>query len=101
MFGREYEPGKNNKELFISIDDIVNPLDMEMVIEDEVSITIDEAGGSILPYYTGRYHVTPKVKSQKLETKNKSMSNDVDIDKIPYEEVHNVSGITVTIGGIM
>lgn len=58
-------------------------------------ITIDEP----LPNYEGEYQITPKITEQVLETKNKTMLNDVTVFQIPYASVSNPSGgNTVTIG---
>lgn len=50
--------------------------------------------------YEGSYEVTPTIEQQILQTKNKTMVDDLTIKSIPYAEVTNTSnGITVTIGG--
>ena len=50
--------------------------------------------------YDGSYEVTPTIEQQILQTKNKTMIDDLTIKSIPYSEVTNTSnGITVTIGG--
>lgn len=52
--------------------------------------------------YTGEYVVTPKAfKLQTLPTTDKVLKQDVTVLEIPYMEVHNVTGTTVTIGGIL
>lgn len=49
--------------------------------------------------YNGSYEITPTIEQQILQTKNKTMINDLTIKSIPYSEVTNTSnGITVTIG---
>lgn len=49
--------------------------------------------------YDGSYEVIPTIGQQILQTKNKTMVNDLTIKSIPYSEVTNTSnGITVTIG---
>lgn len=51
------------------------------------------------PSYDGPYEVTPRFYKQKLETKEKLMTDDVTVDVIPVHEVTNpAGGITVTIG---
>lgn len=62
-------------------------------------------GGEIVPVviselepYTGAYTVTPKMMEQRLATKQKRMTDDVTVQAIPYYEVSNESGTTVTIG---
>ena len=53
-----------------------------------------------LPDYEGDYNITPKIDAQTLETKDKSMTADLEVEKIPYQEVSNPSGgLTATIGG--
>lgn len=48
--------------------------------------------------YQGSYVVTPKANSQTvLETKGKTMSDDVTVVEIPYYETSNISGSTVYI----
>lgn len=49
--------------------------------------------------YDGSYEVTPTIGQQILQTKNKTMVNDLTIKSIPYSESDNsAGGITVTIG---
>lgn len=64
-----------------------------------INLTVRE--GKALPYYDGEYEVTPKIIEQVLETKYKSMSDNVVVKEIPYQEVSNPKGLTVTIGGIL
>lgn len=48
--------------------------------------------------YQGDYEVRPDCNcDQIIETKNKLMLNDMVVDKIPYAEVQNESGLTVSI----
>lgn len=50
--------------------------------------------------YDGEYVVTPMpYEAQILETKAKTMTDDVTVLAIPYYETSNVSGITIYIGG--
>lgn len=52
-----------------------------------------------IPEYEGAYSVTPKVVEQRMETKNKVMTDDVTIKSIPFFNVSNESGgNTVFIG---
>lgn len=54
-----------------------------------------------LPWYEGEYEVTPKWENIVLETKQKSMKDDVTVTEIPYLEVENPQGgVTVVIGGL-
>ena len=62
-------------------------------------VTASSGGGS--PPYTGEYDVTPQVQSDiVLYTRNKQMTENVLVRKIPQHEVSNVSGgKTLIIGG--
>ena len=74
------------------------PLDVDFQISSNLELYINE-GGSALPYYEGEYEVNPRKVQQILETKNKSMANDVVINPIFYSEVTNPQGgNTVVIG---
>lgn len=56
-------------------------------------------GSGRFPYYKGEYVVDPRKVEQILETKNKSMSDDVTINPIFYAETSNLSGgMTAVIG---
>lgn len=51
-----------------------------------------------LPHYAGEYTVTPKTSSQTLETRDRVMTENLTVGKIPYFEVTNTAnGKTVTI----
>lgn len=67
-----------------------------------VKITVTEQFKEVLgtETYKGEYEVVPRVNKQVLETKNKTMTDDVTVLEIPYSEVDNLSGgQTITIGG--
>ena len=54
-----------------------------------------------LPWYEGEYEVTPKWEDIVINTKQKSMRDDVTVTEIPYLEVENPQGgVTVVIGGL-
>lgn len=53
---------------------------------------LDIGSGGRLPNYEGSYSVTPKTYEQTLETKNKSMTDNLVVEEIPYSEVSNPSG---------
>lgn len=56
-------------------------------------------GGEGYPFYNGEYVVDPRKVEQTLETKNKSMRDDVTINPIFYAETSNLSGgLTAVIG---
>ena len=68
-----------------SIKGVVTP---KAVVIGHLSI----GGGGRLPYYDGDYTVTPKVYEQILETQDKSMSDNVTVEAVPYSEVSNPQG---------
>lgn len=50
--------------------------------------------------YNGEYIVRPSFEEQKLETENRVMLRDVEIEPIPMEHVSNTAGgMTLIIGG--
>lgn len=50
--------------------------------------------------YTGEYNITPSTQNDIiLDTAYKTLSNNINIYKIPYFETSNESGYTVYIGG--
>lgn len=74
-------------------------MSVEQPKEIKLSVEAIGSGGGDFPYYTGSYAVIPKIKEQKLATKNKSLVDDVTIFQIPYAEVSNpAGGKTITIG---
>lgn len=61
---------------------------------NELYLDVELVGGGDgrLPNYTGDYEVDPRKVSQTLETKNKSMTDDVTVNAIYYSEVTNQGG---------
>lgn len=52
--------------------------------------------------YDGSYEVEPKFEGQTLETKNKTLTDDISVKAIEVQSVSNLSGgRTVYIGGII
>lgn len=73
---------------------VENEIEVEVVIP-ETEIIVKEA-----PKYTGAYTVTPDVEPITLQTKDKVMTDDVTVFKIPLWEVSNpFGGTTIYIGG--
>lgn len=71
-----------------------------IVDENTLNFTLDlmYIGGDIEgEEYEGSYVVTPKTTEQQLETKNKLLTENVRILKIPYIEISNAYGTTVNI----
>jgi hypothetical protein len=64
-----------------------------------ISGTIGTAKTKPLPYYEGEYVITPTFEDQVLETKQRSMSDDVTVEKITTLEVDNdAGGVTYIFG---
>lgn len=53
---------------------------------------IDHAKTKPLPWYEGEYVITPRFTEQVLETKQRSMSENVTVEKITTLEVDNEAG---------
>ena len=70
--------------------------DLQLTISSNdmsLDIEITDGAGGKLPTYEGAYEVTPKpFIEQVLETKNKSMVDNVTVFEIPYSEVTNPQG---------
>ena len=66
---------------------------MEFTTSSQV-IDIELVGGGSgrLPYYRGPKEVDPRKVEQTLETKNKSMDDDIVVHAIYYAETGNLSG---------
>ena len=60
--------------------------------DDEITGNLATAYTTSAKPYEGDYEVTPTVEGQKLETKQKYMTDDVTILAIPFYEVGNTSG---------
>lgn len=81
----------NNKEFSLEVDEnrLIYSLDSNEKIETK----------GHLPWYEGEYVVAPRTVEQVLETKNKSLRDDVTVEAIHYSSVLNPSGgQTVNIG---
>ena len=70
----------------------VGSLNGDMTAKGKMSGTLNYAKNKPLPYYEGEYVITPKFTEQVLETKQKSMSDDVTVEKITTLEVDNEAG---------
>lgn len=63
------------------------------------SIRYIDRTGPMLPEYEGAYVITPELIAQTLETRLKSMLDDVTVEEIPIDTVTNAAGgNTVIIG---
>lgn len=63
-----------------------------------LSGTIINGEGTHKSNYSGSYELTPQTEGQTIETKNKIMTDNIEINPIPYQEVSNQYGKTVYIG---
>ena len=73
-------------------------LDVESETE-EIDVTTGVVVGGIP--YTGSYEVTPRVTEQVMQTRMKTMADDVTVHAIPCTKTTNVSGgYTAIIGSI-
>lgn len=90
-----------DKALYLDVE-ISTPKQLDISIDDDVKtldLSIDAASGGRLPWYDGDYVVDPRKVEQVLETKHKSMRNDVTINPIFYSETSNLGGgLTAVIG---
>lgn len=68
--------------LDVDLNDSSQYLDVELV----------GGGSGRLPNYIGDYVVDPRKVAQTLETKNKSMTDDVTVNAIYYAETSNLGG---------
>lgn len=86
------------KELDFVIDE-EEALDFVIDEDESLDFELDEYVNiaPIIDPYPGPYVVIPKTVDQVLETNNKRMTDDVTVTEIPYAEVGNQYGITVTI----
>ena len=69
--------------------------DLDIFLDDgSQELEIEMLGGSEgrLPWYLGNYEVDPRKVEQTLETRNKSMREDVVVHPIFYQETSNLSG---------
>lgn len=65
-------------------------------ILDFGEVTEVNHGGGGDPY-PGPYTVTPQVTAQTLQTRTKTMTQDLTVSAIPYEEINNQYGKTALI----
>lgn len=70
----------------------VGSLNGDMTAKGKMSGKVKTAETKPLPWYEGEYVITPKFTEQVLETKQKSMSDDVTVEKITTLEVDNEAG---------
>lgn len=84
-------------ELVGNIDSVAN---IGGSVRSDVELTgvVSVGSGEIVDEYTGKYMVVPLAdEEQILETKNKKMTDNVTVKKVPYFETSNEDGTTVYI----
>lgn len=80
---------ESSQSLDVGFDESAQSLDIELM----------GGGSGRFPYYKGEYEVEPRKVEQTLDTKNKSMKEDVIVHPIFYAETSNISGgLTAVIG---
>lgn len=87
------------RNCWIELEILDRPLiDVEVSESPRIDLEIGSDTGGRLPPYAGPYLVIPKAwQDQVLATKNKSMTDDVTVTEVPYTEVSNIYGTTVSI----
>lgn len=82
-------------ELSLEQEDYILQLDEdELEMQADLSVIVTKAEGE---KYDGDYIVTPKTRSQTLETANKVLTSDITVEAVPYYETSNLYGDTVYI----
>ena len=66
----------------------------DMVAEATASLSTKIIASGDFPVYSGPYEVTPTMERQVLETKQRTLLDDVTVKKIPIYETSNLSGGT-------
>ena len=80
------------------IEDNSNNFDFEFITSNELEFDFECIFKLVEgETYTGEYIVTPNVFVQTLDTNNKLMTDDVTVLEIPYSEVSNLYGTTISI----
>ena len=92
--------GKITDSISINIGLSEEVKDIKGKISAGINLTgsVQTTGGSALPDYTGEYEITPAIDAQTLNTKNKTLRDDIEIKEIPYYETSNEYGDTIYIG---
>lgn len=72
---------------------------LDFIIEEPLEIDFEVGEITVIDAdpYDGPYTVIPNTYEQVLSTRNKTMGSDVTVTEIPYHEVSNEYGVTVTI----
>lgn len=81
--------------IFIELITTTMIIDAELISPDHIMDVELEIGHSAVipqPEYEGPYEVTPTIEGFTLETKDKTMADDLSVLSIPYQEVSNPQG---------
>ena len=91
-----------SEEYFLDLDFNISTQGIDIFMDDDLfALDIEMRGGDEvrLPTYEGAYEVDPRKVEQVLETKDKSMEQDVIVHPIFYVETSNLGGgLTAIIG---
>lgn len=81
--------------IFIELITTPTIIDAELISQEHIIDVELEIGHSAVipqPEYEGPYEVTPTIDGFTLETKDKTMADDLSVLSIPYQEVSNPQG---------
>lgn len=73
-------------------------IDLEMEIERVHHLEFEITQRTTYPTYAGPYEVTPRIRSQTLDTSDKLMRSDLEVHGIPRWDTVNPYGTTTVIG---
>jgi len=84
----------------INLEVVENNIGLEVIDSGTINSDITQAVVIAKDYYEGTYIVVPNFNEQKLETKEKTMRDDVTVNPIQVERTSNPQGgQTIYIGG--
>ena len=84
--------------IILELQEVEPPIVLNLIeTESPIELYISEINSATYDIYTGEYTAIPKVVAQTFETKHKLMTDNFEVEQIPYAEVGNEYGTTVTI----
>ena len=81
--------------IFIELITTPTIIDAEIINPDNImDVELEIVHSAVIPQpeYEGPYEVTPTIEGFTLETKDKTMAEDLSVLSIPYQEVSNPQG---------
>lgn len=81
--------------------DLPQDIDIELDGQQEADFDVNDIVEIIrgeFPFYEGPYSVTPRVAEQQLETRNTTVTQNIEVEGIPVYRTSNPYGTTVIIG---